>query len=236
MKRGFIRCLWGDFKWTDPHVINSEIYMEIHNTLKNQYLHPFMTFVWGEDNFSFLESLGVDCELVHKKSIQWENEDHHFRHKLESYRIALEDKGFDEIVHLDWDTIPTRLMDSNFWNILEQRESIQACLYRLNHTTCLWRDNGPAKRQVTNANFIYFRDKSFPSRIIDIWDNFPDERKYKFNDEIAISYFIDELNQKWIGASEYHNRYEPMVADMKRFSIFKNKNKHELYKNYFRHS
>ena len=238
MKRGFMRCLWGgkdSFNWIDPKIKGSKTNKEILQTLNNKYVEPFITYVWGQENYDFLINLGCDCKLVWDESTQWKNKDHHFRHKLVSFRIAMEDDGYDEIVSLDWDTIPVRPIDHEFWNILNQKESIQVCLYRLNHTQCQWRKNGPAKRVRVNSNFTYFRDKSFPSQIIDVWNNFPDEEAYRWSSEIAMSYFIDELNGGWIGNEEFHNRYEPMVADLKRFSLFNTKREHPLYKRYFLH-
>jgi len=103
---------------------------------------------------------------------------------------------------------------------------------------------------VMNNNYLYVRDKSYPSAIIDIWENFKKGSGAKgdgickscihskqsrvmgfhskdicygcqFSCEPATSYFVDLLNDGWIGHDEWLKRYEPVYAKLHRFSPYK---------------
>jgi len=233
MKRAFIRVVYGNC------IESSRLNSEIKNIIAHPLTRFFITYVYGEDNYKYLKSLGVDhctsLKLVSKNPWEWPNLIG-LRHKIESYRIAMEDDGYDEIVFLDWDTLPTRELDSDFWDILGRKKEFQAPLYTLKWHISPWRRGHEWKkkawvnkgsRTTINTNFFYIRDKTIPSRIIEAWETMGSikyqGRHLQENDEQATCYFVDTLYNGWIGQDNWWEWHEPMVANVTKKSSYSDK-------------
>ena len=112
---------------------------------------------------------------------------------------------FDEIVFLDWDAWAIKEIDDNFWNLLGDKDIIQASLSRyrsshLNHRI------GKSNKYCPSGAFMYCRDKTLPNRIIELWK----KETHFYSDEVGIARITDELMGGWNGA-EYLRRFEPDV-------------------------
>jgi hypothetical protein len=211
MKRGFIRMVFGS-------IDNSKLKMEIPKILKNPFNTDYITYVWGDDNYKRLCEMGLKCKLIDSNPFPYDMTKYTFRSKLDTYRIAMEDEGYDEIVYLDWDCVPTKTLPVDFWERLGQKESIQGNLYTLKQGMCHWRTDGV--RSKMSACFLYIRDKTIPSKLIKIWNDFPDVRQWRFCDELVISKYIDDVNGGWIGYDQWWDRYETIFCHLQKKAAY----------------
>jgi len=227
MKRNFIRALWGNV----AQHRNGKIQKEILNTKES---FPFVIYTFGTENHKWLIDHGFTSRLVSDEAIKWDLETMMYRHKLEVFKYALED--FDEIVFLDWDCCQVKPY-YDVWETLNKKESFQANLFQYRTKKCLWRDKDP--RKVTNGGFVYIRDKSIPDIIIKLWEelriwvlNKEKERRSRglelrfreqsliYDDEPAMSKYIDLFCGEWCGADKYWNLFEPEVCNLSRKSVY----------------
>ena len=202
MKRGFVRGLWGIYD--DRHHFKHR--RKLDNDIKllkhNMYAQPFKAYVFGEDNYKYLVDQGFDCKLVDKKPIVWDMDKEQFRHKIEIWRCGMED--FDEIVHLDWDTQLIKPLPSDFWEVLEQKASVQAIL-RIYHKSKAKKWREVDKRKVCCASWVYMRDKNIPDELIAQWE----EMGRPWSEEEVLSKYTDGLVGGWKGIEKYWETFEP---------------------------
>ncbi len=119
-----IRILWGDFERYSNQIINAKKY-----NLNEK------VFVWGKENHQKLTSLGYDCHLINEQPYDYEIADNHtfisynsLTHKIFGLKIALD--LLDEVLFLDWDCIPTKPLDDNFYEQIRlKNSSLQVPLY-----------------------------------------------------------------------------------------------------------
>jgi hypothetical protein len=203
VKRGFVRVLWGIYDHQGRRFYKRRTKMDndIKLLLKNQYSKPFMTYVFGEDNFKFLKDKGFNCKLVDKKPIVWNMDKEQFRHKLEAFRLGMQD--YDEIVFLDWDCHPVAPLPRNFWKVLGQKDPFQAPLRMYHRRKATWRRGD--QRKIPCASFVYFRDKQIPQDLVDLWEKL----NRPWSEEIVMARYFDGLMDGWKGLDEYWDRFEP---------------------------
>lgn len=220
MKNGFIRLVFGDCT-KEGTKFNSELRESIQ---KSRF--DYCVYVYGKDNYEYLKTLGIEekCKLVDNRPNIWDMVTQLHRHKIEAYRIAMEDDAFDEFVFLDWDLIQTRDIPDNIWDRMREKDEIQSCGNHNKVKQSPWRTVGNQRYAVT-APFIYMRNKNFPREIIKIWEHFGTIKdkyphiKLQENDEISIAYFIDELTGGWKGIDVWWERFETMFSNLPRKSF-----------------
>ena len=225
MTRGFIRCLWGagesyateDFlkkiEQSDlpyDRIIKSmirrdKIDKDISHCIREKLMEPFVTYVFGKDNFDYIKSLNLECELIDEDPYVYQNS----RHKLEALKYAMQD--FDEIVFMDWDTKPCKKMDENFWNILNKKGVIQSSLWHFRTPKINYRENYMDNKNIPAGAFIYIRDKTIPCKLIDAWS----ELGNKWSPEPSLAKVTDDMMGKWKDIYEYWKLYEPEVYHTK---------------------
>jgi len=217
MKRGFIRALWGssdksqDEGWTTPSKRYGRMADDINMILNHENTQPFRTYVMGKDNYDMAKDLGVeDCIMINEEPSIYDLQSQFWRHKLDIFKYAMEEDGFDEVVYLDWDCIPVKPLFDNFWDILGQKESIQCNLQFYRRRKCLWRN--AEWRKTCNGGFVYMRDNTIPQKLIEVWESLPDDMR--FWDEVVISKYIDDLMGGWQGMEKYWELYEPMLCNL----------------------
>lgn len=114
-----IRALWGD----SLHTLN-----EIP---KKPIFENEIVFVWGNKNYDFLHNkLNYDCILVSPTKTEegkYDNHLKHFAHKLEALKLA--DEKYGEYIFLDWDVLPTKTIDDEFFNTIKSGNDLQCPLY-----------------------------------------------------------------------------------------------------------
>jgi hypothetical protein len=181
---------------------------------RNPYNGPFVTYVFGEDNFKMIEDMGFECRLLDKKPLPFDALQAQYRHKLEALRYAFEEDGVDELVHMDWDVFPTKTLPEDFWEVLGQKSDIQSCLQQYKRRKCTWRGKVDV-RKISNGGFIYLRDKNAPEEIIKIW-----EKKRGPSMEPAMSRFIDEKMGGWKGKEYYWEHHEPDFCKLHKDSVY----------------
>lgn len=119
-----IRILWGDFERYSSQIINAK-----------KYNFNEKVFVWGKHNCDKLKSLGYDCHLIDDEPYDYNIANNHtfvsygsLTHKILGIKIALE--LFNEVLFLDWDCIPKKPLDDNFYHQIKSKGvSIQVPLY-----------------------------------------------------------------------------------------------------------
>lgn len=214
MKRAFVRAVYGDIKGA-----HNGLQFEIPRILENPYNEEYITYVWGDENERILSSWGIKVRKVSSDAFPCDLTKYEYKPKLDVYNIAMNEDGYDEIVFLDWDMVPTKKIPLDFWVTLGKKESIQGPLYGLKRKMCKWRkvDAG----FMIQASFLYIRDKSIPEKLNKMWEQFPDTVYWKSNDERCISKYIDDINGGWIGLDKWWDLYEPMFCHLEKKSAFK---------------
>lgn len=228
MKRGFIRALWGVYPddWhasmEDKFKVNKDnLYVKsrvrvdsaIRNRINDKRRVDFRTYVFGKKNFENLVNIGVkDVVMIHadpviytplNKRVWW--------HKLDILKYAMEEDGYDEIVYLDWDCYLIKDYDCKLWDILNGKETFQACLMKYQRGTIIT-ERTLDKNVVPNGGFVYLRGKDVPNKI----SLLREDGSNKWLDEAAYARYVDSICGGWIGVKEYGKRFEPDVCWFKR--------------------
>jgi len=218
IKRAFIRGLWGYLSKEDRQIerkyrVDENIKKIISMDARLQ--HPFRTYVWGEDNYKQLHDVGLtDLVLVTKEPYQWDLIKYQYRHKLELLKLAMQD--YDEIVHMDWDCLPQKPIDDQYWDLFYKKEAIQCNLFQYRNMNCPWRKED--SRKAINGGYMYLRDKGIPDDLIKWWDKY--NGRWKQSMEPSTSQYIDDINGGWVGLDNYFNRYEPDSCRLRYFSAY----------------
>jgi hypothetical protein len=214
MKRAIIRCLWGIYD-RSSHIVERRYHLDsdITGVRDNPYELPFVVYVFGEENYRQITDIGFQAVLVDKNPAPYDLIKHHYRHKLEIMRKAMEDDGIDELLLLDWDCQPFLKVPDDMWEILAKKDVIQANLQSYIRRKCRWRKED--MRKVPNAGFVYIRDKSLPSKIISAWEMNPDNSA-----EPPMGYVIDQLMGGWKGIEHYWEHFEPNLCNLHKDSAY----------------
>jgi len=240
MKQAFVRGLWGNFSGPEeaaiprPKKMEDDILAQSPDNPKAPH-HDFVVYTMGIHNHQYLIDHGFNSVLMDERPSIWDMKTELYRHKLELLKRAMED--YDEIVYLDWDCYQVKPFPNDFWDILRQGDVCQTNLYQYRTKKCLWRDGD--WRKTCNGGFIYLSDKSLPDKFIKNWDELRiwvleqqqkrrarglelrfREKSLIFDDEPAISKFIDNHCGGWPGLEEYWNRFETKVCNLRKKSAF----------------
>jgi hypothetical protein len=227
MKRAFIRSLWGDVS----NHRNGKIAKEISSVKEKDW---FTVLTFGLDNHKWLKGMGFHSTLVSEEPVMFDLDTELYRHKLEIFDYAFLD--YEEFAFLDWDCVPTGKLDG-VWKELNKKESFQANLFQYRTKKCLWRETD--HRKTCNGGFAYFRDPKIPSKMIGHWEDFRvwvmDQKQKResvgkklrfretsliFDDEPAMSKYIDEVSGGWPGADKYWDLFEPSVCNLRKKSVY----------------
>ena len=217
-KRGFIRALWGVYD--DSHRIKRRRFQtdsDISKLLKSNHNDPFISYTFGKENHAFLTKCGINSILIHDEPFKWDLVKYQYRHKLEILRYAMEEDGYDEIVHMDWDCFPTKKLPENFWDVLGEKEIVQANLQKYRASKCYWRKGKDARHYLPNGGFFYMRDKTLPARMIKIWEGM---KKNKQSSEPTMAKLIDEVGGGWQGIEHYWENFEVEACNLRRKSPY----------------
>jgi hypothetical protein len=204
MKRGFVRALWGIHEHEGRRFYKRRTKQDddIRLMLKNPYVPESKVYVFGEDNYAMTQELGMDAVLVDKRPIIWDMDTEQFRHKLEVFDRAMED--FDEMVFLDWDTIPVKPIPDNFWDVLGEKDAIQANSIMYRRRKAMWRGRSDS-RKLSCAAFVYCRDKNITEGMLETWE----EMGRPWSEELVMARHIDKINGGWQGLEHYWDHHEP---------------------------
>ena len=210
MSKSFIHGIWGVYKHQDNHwyTRRPKIDNDMKLELLNPYAPPTKVYVFGKDNYKRIIDMGFDestVVMVDKKPCVFNMETEQYRHKIEVWKCGLEE--FDEIVFLDWDCVPIHQIPNNFWNVMAQGEKIQATLYMYTIRRAHWRTGDT--RKLSASTFVYVRNKKIVNDIIKVWE----ENGRLWQEEIALSKYIDEINGGWHGIEKY-KKYEPKYHNL----------------------
>jgi len=232
MTRAFIRSVWGDV--TKNGLRNGKLGLDIKLIKENPYNEPFKVYAFGEDNYDALKEMGFETYLIGPNNL-YDMKTQLYRYKLDVLEEGM--KHHDEIVFLDWDCRPISKLHENFWEILNEKAPFQANLFQYRTKKCLWRDYD--WRKVCNGGFLYVREKDIPTKFIQNYNDLHDwvvkkknERESKgkklrfreealiFDDEPAISKWVDDQMGGWKGVDEYWKLFEPEVCNLKKKSAY----------------
>lgn len=201
--RKFIRTLWGihDHQGRRLYKRRTKIDKDIELMKMAKYNKPFVTYVFGDDNYKFLVDNGFECVLVDKKPIVWDIDTQAFRHKLEALKCGIQQ--YNEIVLLDWDTFPIKPLPANFWGALRRKAPIQAILRIYARRKAYWR--AKEGRQIPCASFVYLRSKEIAEGLIQTWE----KMNRPLSEEIVMAKYMDEMMGGWEGVAKYEKLFEP---------------------------
>jgi hypothetical protein len=197
-KRSFVRGVFGD---TINFGSRTRLSCEIELVLSNKYQIDYVVYVFGEDNEKYLQDIGLKTRLIDKRNWVWERSTELFRHKLEFYKMGMEE--FEEIVYLDWDVLQARPLPLNYWENLHKKEVIQGNLYWKRGVQSYWKKLSGTQGLLINAGILPLRDKTFPNLLIKTWDEMNNGislknnteiefwQRWKYNDEVVMQYVID---------------------------------------------
>ena len=226
-KKGIIRVIYGDVSG-DGHGesrLRANLDKDIDRALSNEDIGDFTTYVFGINNLKVLEEKGLNCVLVDERPRVLERR--HYCNKIIALDRAMED--FDEILYLDWDTIPTKPLPDNFWDVLRSKDVIQCPLYKCTRGVNAWRTGRIPPKLLSGTYFVYIRDRSvleLPLAWATHQIELPKPFGPKWADETYFSRYIDSLMDSWdsphvdVYKKEYLPRFEPLLC-WHRFSIFK---------------
>jgi hypothetical protein len=203
MKRAFVRALWG-IETSDNQILRRRVKVakDVELVKLNPFANPFITYVFGKENYKFLTDKGFECKLVSDDPILYCKDmgSHYYTHKMHVWKEAMKD--FDEIVFLDWDCIETSPLPKDFWEILNQKSSIQAILRSYKKIKCPWRKVDRRLRPC--ASFVYIRDKEIPNKLLELWKKYP-----LYAEEQIIALYTDGLMNGWANKEKYFELFEP---------------------------
>ena len=225
-----MRAYWGVYD--SSHRIThrkKRVDKNILRILKSNFKYPFVTYVFGKDNFDYLKSLGFECELIHPEPTMFDAIKYQYRHKLEALKYAFEVDKCTELVHLDWDCVPQKNIDNNFWLRLEKKEYFQANLIQYHRIKAPWRGEMDT-RKIPNGGFLYISNPETPKDLIKMW-----EIKKGPSAEPAMARYCDKITDGWKGKDVYWDLFEPEVVNLNRCSVFLGDPKNQLKDVYFIH-
>jgi len=211
--RSFVRGIWGV---PDPKFSTREggrnRRIKVSNDILFSKVNPYdpkcRIYVFGEDNYKILTDMGFDSVLIDKSPYVFDPIKEEYRHKIEIWKYA--QKDFDEIVFLDWDCIPLKQIDKNFWHTMSLGKKIQASIYLYTKEKALWRImNDP--RKISAATFVYMREPNIASDIIKIWE----DMEKPWREELALTLYIEKLNGGWKGVEDYRlSGFQPVYHNL----------------------
>lgn len=179
-----------------------------------------MVYVYGKDNGLFVKSLNIPCKTICDLPFKFHPIQKPWLHKLEILKVAMEE--YDEIIWLDFDCMPLKAIDDKLWDTLRAKDSFQAPLRRYKHVQNNLRQNPNENKILPNGGFVYIRDKSIPTKLLDIF--------YKLNswtDEIAYAKYTDDLIGKF-DMDQYLIRFEPDCVVLEK-GVYRGKPKIDPY-------
>ena len=185
----FVRGLWGDDKKTLEYVKGSdEIYAKISPKI----------YVYGDENYKFLKSLGKDCELIsNSPTVHKDNA----RHKLEIIEKALQDSP--EIIFVDWHIMLTdNDLPFNFESIRKEGAPVRAVLRMYKKRYATWRKE--EQRKVPASDFLYVKGQRVAKELIETYE----AMENPFNLDQVLMKYIDHLTGRWRGADYYSQFFE----------------------------
>ena len=225
----FIRGLWGDGPETGNETKTlPKILVDIDKCLKiSPQPQPLHVYAWGKVNAHFLATKGIDSFVMSDDGIEnfigATERDYKangivnwgtgiWRHKLEALKTALQ--TFDAIIWLDWDChqVVDKLPE-DFWDRFADGPEFQGSLRRYTRPQCFWRAKRADKRYLVHGAFMYCRSLPFIERTIK-WchEYFP-----TVNEEIPLSYAVDQLTDGWQGADHWKEAgFEPYCYDQRK--------------------
>jgi len=213
-ENGFIRCLYGTYD-TSPRL--KKIDNDINRVINGEYKHPFVTYVFGENNYKMLTDKGLEVKLVDKNPMPFKLKDggHTYRNKMELIKIAMED--YKELIYLDWDCYQMTQIPDNMWEELRQREFIQGCFQMYRRRQVSWRQDN--QRVLLNGGLMYIGWGDIIKQACELYDK---EFTDNASDEPAYSKLIDEINKGKGGFNreEYLKRYEIKFGVLYKNSIY----------------
>jgi len=174
--------------------------------------------VFGNDNYKHLEDLGVtNLTLVDSNCAPFDLNTEQYRHKLEAIKCCF-DQGYEEVQHLDWDCIPQKAMDEEYWTIMGQGNVLQANLQQYRRIKCGWRRKYSQDiRKVPNGGMFYLRGAEHIDGVIKCWESLRGP-----SCEPPMGLYVEELmGGKWTGVEDYWTQgFEAMTCDLHRNSCY----------------
>lgn len=207
-KRSFIHGIWGNYDKSEANKLYNRV-LKVENDMILEKLNPYApkyrVYVFGEENYKRTIDMGFNAVMVDKRPFIFDMDKEQYRHKLEFWKLGLEE--FDEIVFTDWDCLAFAPIPNDFWDVLGKGPEIQSSLYAYKRR---WRSpsrgtfKGGYGHCASAATFLYIRGKEHGYGIINAWE----ELGRPFFEEGSLGKYIDSLDGGWKGLENYI-KFEP---------------------------
>ena len=216
MNSGFIRCLFGKYDNTNRITSRrSKIDNDIKRILNGKFKIPFVTYVFGEDNYKMLVDKGITAKLVDKNPTPFDITQNCYLHKLHLIKAAFSD--YKELVYLDWDVYMQKELPDNFWEECRKKEFIQGCLQVYRRPRINWRKID--SNVLINGGFLYIGWHDIINQAIEVYN---EKFSSQPNDEVALTYLIDRINNGW-SRDVFKDRHETPFCRLHKNSAFSDK-------------
>jgi hypothetical protein len=202
-KVSFVRGIWGVYdngSMGKAYSRRRKIDNDILLAKLNPYAPKCKVYVFGEDNFKYIKDMGFDAVLIDKKPICWDMVKEQYRHKIEIWKAGLQEN--DEIVFLDWDCVPCAPIPSDLWNVLGESGNIKTTIYMYRLKRLHTRKGD--ERKLSSSTFVYIKGKEIVDGIIQTWERIG----RPWQEEVALSQYIDDMNGGWKGIEDYRIKFE----------------------------
>jgi len=233
MKRALVRILYGELNNPNHDYLlhRSHIDSSIEKTVNHKEVQEFVTYCFGEYNYKYLVSIGCKNIVLADKNPWIDGEvPYSYLNKIHGWKYAMED--YDEVVFLDWDTVQIKPFPIDFWDVLSQKEKIQAALANNIKSILPWRKYRPNRdgKKAPNGSFVYMRDKSIPSELLKLKDDLEFNKvvnigksvaslsikpTIQHNDEVYIARYMDNICGGWEGYDKYLKLFDPKWCSVK---------------------
>lgn len=229
----FIRAFWGNLDYDD-----GKYRKEIQNIASTSKLSDYI-YVWGDENYKFITSLGFKAELITKDSTEFgedflDNSDTFFLHKLDAVKRGCE--KFGSVIFLDWDTRQLKPIDEKFFNLLYKQDNcvqMPLYVYPKNYIELVlseWKDipskvekylykqvKGLQKHHFSwndswvtpNAGFIYCSDSKVIDKLLLLC------QKHNINIASEEMSMVEYSKKYCTNVEQYIKRFEPIVCSAK---------------------
>jgi hypothetical protein len=162
-----IRTFWGN--------LDDRYLAQIHRA-KEDKLNE-VVYVWGNENFKKLTSIGFECKLMSEKPYDYTISSRHtlYDHKNLIHKLKVIDRGvidYKEILFLDWDCIKIKPLNKKFFELIQNGSAFKVPLYMYSKRALDWMIE---ENQNTEISPFFVKLKSFV-----------EQHSFKFNENYVI--------------------------------------------------
>jgi len=208
--------------WSKPDRID-KVLKDVEKTINHKYPLDFTCLTYGADLHNMLLNLGVDSVCICPYDRMFP-ETEEFAHKINAFQEAA--KRSDKWISLDWDVFAMRQIPDNFDSFYKDKV-FESNLRQYYNPKVKTREH---KRKLPCASFLFFGDKSIPSKVYDLWKN---SKESKWREERFLRYWVDsQCPNGELDLDYYKEHFESKHFCLKNSSVFRDRDKDTLFQHF----